>query len=227
MGRKHIGDDELTVPDSTGKYRRRATEYTCLECGKTFLSRIRSAGKNPPKYCGHACAGKSRRVAVHKPRIKRNQHLTGQQEFICDICQKPYLRQPYRNRGVLLVCSLACRAVAGRPENGFRGDQVSKSHYGKFLRRTREWACVGCGQNTAFLVQIHHIDGNRDNNPVDGSNHEIVCDTCHKLRHLIPTPDGAWRYKSSALTPRDAIPALQAQILASRAQTALVPLKED
>jgi hypothetical protein len=41
--------------------------------------------------------------------------------------------------------------------------------------------CNRCDSSKKIIV--HHIDGNRFNNPLDGSNWEVLCRSCHEKHH--------------------------------------------
>ncbi|MEW6569860.1 MAG: YajD family HNH nuclease [Nitrospirota bacterium] len=47
--------------------------------------------------------------------------------------------------------------------------------------------CAKCGREFDFksrhLLTVHHKDGNRHNNPADGSNWENLCVYCHEDEH--------------------------------------------
>jgi len=47
--------------------------------------------------------------------------------------------------------------------------------------------CAKCGrefdQSNRHLLTVHHKDGNRNNNPPDGSNWENLCIYCHEDEH--------------------------------------------
>lgn len=61
--------------------------------------------------------------------------------------------------------------------------------------------CVSCGILDKYLLVIHHIDGNKNNNNM--SNHEILCANCHILRHLKGRKkDGELVHHTKTLTPR-------------------------
>ena len=62
--------------------------------------------------------------------------------------------------------------------------------------------CVSCGETTSYLLCVHHIDGDRENNTA--GNLEIVCSNCHIKRHLkFNEKKKKWIYVSRYLTPRD------------------------
>jgi len=49
------------------------------------------------------------------------------------------------------------------------------------------WVCGRCAraftQANLQLLEVHHRDGNHDNNPPDGSNWELLCTYCHEAEH--------------------------------------------
>lgn len=88
-------------------------------------------------------------------------------------------------------CSFACRnKYIGRlvKERGsLRGPKhhkwVDGSHPDYFRRRAKELygtCCDQCGKDGA---SVHHIDGNKRNNPHDGSNWRMLCHKCHNELH--------------------------------------------
>ena len=49
------------------------------------------------------------------------------------------------------------------------------------------WICGRCAREFAYSrlkeLTVHHRDGNHDNNPMDGSNWELLCNYCHENEH--------------------------------------------
>ena len=49
------------------------------------------------------------------------------------------------------------------------------------------WVCGRCARDftraNVQLLEVHHRDGNHDNNPPDGSNWELLCTYCHEAEH--------------------------------------------
>jgi len=47
--------------------------------------------------------------------------------------------------------------------------------------------CARCGREFEGKrlreLTVHHVDGNHDNNPPDGSNWELLCIYCHENEH--------------------------------------------
>ena len=68
------------------------------------------------------------------------------------------------------------RARAAR-EKGYR-EQALKLY---------PWICGRCAREFTHpnlqLLEVHHRDGNHDNNPPDGSNWELLCTYCHEAEH--------------------------------------------
>jgi predicted HNH restriction endonuclease len=49
------------------------------------------------------------------------------------------------------------------------------------------WVCGRCArtftQANLQLLEVHHKNGNHDDNPADGSNWELLCTYCHEHEH--------------------------------------------
>jgi hypothetical protein len=49
------------------------------------------------------------------------------------------------------------------------------------------WVCGVCGRSftraNLQLLEVHHKNGNHDDNPPDGSNWELLCTYCHEHEH--------------------------------------------
>ena len=49
------------------------------------------------------------------------------------------------------------------------------------------WICGRCAREFPARrlreLTVHHVDGNHDNNPPDGSNWELLCIYCHENEH--------------------------------------------
>ena len=49
------------------------------------------------------------------------------------------------------------------------------------------WVCGVCGRTFTHsnlqLLEVHHKNGNHDDNPSDGSNWELLCTYCHEHEH--------------------------------------------
>jgi hypothetical protein len=84
-----------------------------------------------------------------------------------------------------------------------RHGQIKKiKRHTKYFDSLLNGSSCKCGVNQKYLLAIHHIDGNINNNNKD--NHEIVCANCHIKRHLKQRiKDGEWVYHTKSLTPRE------------------------
>ena len=69
------------------------------------------------------------------------------------------------------------RQAAVKRERGYR-EQALKIY---------RWICGRCGREFTRAnlreLTVHHRDHNHDNNPVDGSNWELLCLYCHDNEH--------------------------------------------
>lgn len=151
--------------------KRRLYKHACVFCGDSFY--VRSNDKQ--KYCSVACRGKAQQ--------KREQ-------YSCANCHKIIYRNPaekQRSKSGLLFCSKTCKNIAQRIEGI---SAIHPSHYGNGLGNYREKAlrangnvCEDCGISTwldiPLLMDVHHIDGNRNNNEL--SNLKVVCPNCHRI----------------------------------------------
>jgi len=49
------------------------------------------------------------------------------------------------------------------------------------------WVCGMCGRTFTHsnlqLLEVHHKNGNHEDNPADGSNWELLCTYCHEHEH--------------------------------------------
>ena len=74
------------------------------------------------------------------------------------------------------IVAEARRAQAER-EKGYR-EQALKLY---------PWICGRCARQftraNLQLLEVHHRDGNHDNNPADGGNWELLCTYCHEAEH--------------------------------------------
>ena len=124
------------------------------------------------------------------------------------MCQSPFSRQKSytdNSKHRLFFCGRKCKDAAQRLVEGLQS--LWPPHYGtgtggyrNYVDRSR---CIGCGDTRAFLILVHHIDGDRRN--WRRKNLEPVCFNCHAIRHL-RLVNGTWTYDSNALTPRKLIP---------------------
>lgn len=192
--------EELYLFEKNGK-RRKAIKTICQFCKKEFLIRERDLSRGRGKYCSVDCTNKD-----VKEEVKLN----------CAQCGKSFLKQECKmrySRSGIHFCSRDCKDQAQRI-GGIK--EIMPPHYGSscgrevyktLIERSDNPVCAGCGASKKYLLQVHHIDGNKDNNIID--NLEIVCGNCHITRHLMKKGDG-WVYWTKALTPRELLNELSA-----------------
>lgn len=172
-------------------FKRLAEESVCRFCSKIFLKR-----KGGEKVF---CSPKCFYLSIQK-RIEKQ----------CAFCSKIIFRKPnqlLRSKHGYYFCDRICKEEAQRQGNikeimPFKG--VSKSRWkSKSLRiRLKSAKCIGCKEKRKYLLQSHHIDGDKSNN--NPTNIEIVCSNCHIVRHL-KLINNIWTHSTKSLTPRDMI----------------------
>lgn len=168
----------------------------CLICTQEFWA----PKHQTRKYCSRTCSDRGR---------------TQRFELTCYACGKSFERTPShsKTRHGFVFCSRKCKdsaqALTGccqaiRPEHYGKGN-------GKYTYRDMlQSSCVACNESRTFILVVHHIDGNRENNDV--SNLETVCPTHHALRHLVQDEHGEWSYNPSKLTPRELLRAFDVTV---------------
>jgi len=59
--------------------------------------------------------------------------------------------------------------------------------YRELALKMYPWICGRCARefdrSNVVQLQVHHRDHNHDNNPLDGSNWELLCVYCHENEH--------------------------------------------
>jgi 5-methylcytosine-specific restriction endonuclease McrA len=72
------------------------------------------------------------------------------------------------------------------------------------------WVCGRCARTFTHsnlqLLEVHHKNGNHDDNPPDGSNWELLCTYCHenehsKLKDMAGRPDSQNASSPSTFNP--------------------------
>lgn len=175
--------------DNEGR-RRQGKAYTCQLCEKKFIRRLNPIG-SAPKYCSPECSLKSR--------YRRK-------KVVCSYCGKCFEKRTKKiTKHGLHFCSRKCKDTAQRLEEGC--SEIWPPHYGrgqgKYTYRRKAMVnqkCADCGESRLFMLVVHHIDGNRNNNQPE--NLEVVCYNHHAARHLKFTAKG-WVFNFAALTPRE------------------------
>ena len=71
-------------------------------------------------------------------------------------------------------------------EDRRRMDERKQSYRERALKMF-PWVCARCGREFSGKrlreLTVHHKDHNHDNNPLDGSNWELLCIYCHDNEH--------------------------------------------
>lgn len=163
----------------------------CQQCDKPFLRRL--GGKQ--KCCSLGCSHESRKKKV---------------SLTCTGCKKTFERHPSKlqvARHGHYFCSRKCKEEAQSLDGncpairpGHYGTAKGRSGVRKRILKKRGAICCDCGETRAWLITIHHVDGDVSNSV--GKNLEVVCGNCHIKRHLKDV-DGKWGFDPKSLTPRD------------------------
>lgn len=167
--------------EKNGK-RRPGVRKVCA-CGNEYITRM----DRPAKKCDVSCKGHHILVS-------------------CAWCGADLHRvsSKLKSKSGLHFCNRMCKEQA-QCLGGIQS--IMPEHYGtgcgrEKCRRLLKEAnhCSLCGDKRKFLLAVHHIDGNHDNN--EDSNLEVVCGNCHIVRHLEEQHDGSWGFRTKSLTPR-------------------------
>jgi 5-methylcytosine-specific restriction endonuclease McrA len=82
-----------------------------------------------------------------------------------------------------------------------RNAEQRAAGYREQALRMYPWVCGLCGRTftraNLQLLEVHHRNGNHDDNPADGSNWELLCTYCHEHEHS-KLKDAAGRSDSNA-----------------------------
>jgi len=68
-----------------------------------------------------------------------------------------------------------------------RNREAREKGYREQALKLYPWICGRCAREftraNVQLLEVHHRDGNHDNNPSNGSNWELLCTYCHEAEH--------------------------------------------
>ena len=168
----------------------------CEVCAETFWvpnHRLKST------TCSRKCAG---------VRLQKRVNLS------CAQCGKNFDRTINRvsnKKGHF--CSRACKDFG----QSLRGNcpDIRPAHFGTaaipdYRKLIPIKQCWECGCNEKYLLVVHHIDGNRENNNLD--NLKVLCFNCHGRHHLYET-NGEWYYSTKVLTPLERLPEILGDVV--------------
>ena len=173
--------------------KRKAEKHICEQCGEEFQRRKNAP--SPKKYCSNKChkASRKNRIIVK-----------------CANCEKDIERTPSKlklSKHGFYFCDRKCKEEAQslkgncpeiRPDH--YGTSEGREAYRNLIKNSDHPICEGCGEETIYLLQVHHKDKDRTNN--EEENFEVVCANCHIKRHL-HLKDGKWCFSYYHLTPRN------------------------
>lgn len=144
-------------------YKRNPNTF-CVICNKPIYKRPSQLQLNKGRaFCGIACYG-----------------ISSRKEKPCVVCGKmlmAHFNKKTCSRGCSNVLRTGIKYRIGRPK-----DKVV--HYlalKKRLLKLRGDKCEKCDYNKIKILQVHHIDRNRENNSLD--NLELICPNCHSEEH--------------------------------------------
>ncbi len=108
------------------------------------------------------------------------------------------------DRNELNYCNRECYNNRRKPEDLKRLKRGTK-----FYKELINNSICNCGISDNFLLQIHHRDGNHNNNTT--SNLEILCSNCHIKRHLKLDVNNNIVHNPKSLTTKEIIDLLNIQ----------------
>jgi endogenous inhibitor of DNA gyrase (YacG/DUF329 family) len=144
--------------------------------------------------CGKICKKVKRFLKEHSFCSPKCQYtwMDKRQEVSCATCGKTFKKRQSEIRKAkngLYFCCRKCKDLAARLDGGI--PDIQPDFYGTGVSNYRDIAfrelpkkCNRCGYDEyPEIVQVHHKDGNRDNNNI--SNLEPLCPNCHAIEHRI------------------------------------------
>jgi YHS domain-containing protein len=151
---------------------------SCDVCGNLFEKENKKINESIKKgwnnFCSNQCYRDGRKNGVL---------------LECVYCGKPVWRtqsQLKRSKSGNVFCNRGCATSFNNTYYKSKENNPNyidgSSSYRKLALEHYEAKCKYCGYDVVQVVQIHHIDGNRENN--DLSNLEVVCRNCHGEIHF-------------------------------------------
>jgi hypothetical protein len=189
---------EFKISTEWDGQRRKLYRTKCGACPNVFYAPKHAKAK----FCSPECSASS------NSRVSR---MTVE----CWTCKLPLSRTASKIKAAthgVHFCSRKCKDIA----QSIRGDGGCKAiqplHFGTGKSSYRQanlddllTGCVDCGEKRLWMLEFHHIDGNRKNNKK--TNLEPVCNNDHQKRHL-RLVGGIWIRDNRVLTPRELLPLL-------------------
>lgn len=138
-------------------------EVTCQQCGSTFNTKPNYVARGYGKFCSRECSSESQKKG---------------QQVSCAFCGAGvYKTKKDFNKASVHFCNKSCAGRFRKREKsghwrGGRGEyrRIAFEHHGK--------KCEHCSYDErTTLLDVHHIDSNRNNN--DPSNLMVLCVLCH------------------------------------------------
>lgn len=193
----------------------------CLNCDHDFVVKENEINRrNKSKYRGRFCCRTCSSIfwgKIKKEKIKVN-------NVTCSYCNKDFYVKKCRitsSKNNIFFCCREHKDLAQSLRFGLT--KIHPPHYGisDGQYRYREEAFCGenkeckCGLKYKGLLHVHHKDADRKNNNPD--NLEIVCPTCHVIRHMF-YKNGLWIHSYRFLTPRENLEEIEKMIYGGVAQ---------
>lgn len=154
-------------------------QVKCKYCSNKFtrlLKRVKWNAKNGwNTYCSIKC--------------KDMDNVTS--EYVnCETCQTKTLKrqsQIKKSKSGKMFCSRHCAIIfnnkvykSGYKHPNYKGGNAS---YRSLAFKLKKPACSICGYSNKKILQVHHIDWDRNNNLIE--NLEILCPTHHSEKHIL------------------------------------------
>jgi len=142
----------------------------CKKWHKKFRHHVRTGEKIGSKfYCSQKCRDLAQRTGT---------------TFKCATCQKNVWKTPaaQRSKSGNYFCSKHCATIYNNSHV-----KIGKNHpnytngcasYRELALKTYGAKCAKCSYNVRRILEVHHIDGNRDNNSMP--NLIVLCPTHHR-----------------------------------------------